>query len=108
MYAIFVQLVEHLVSLVHKPNVLIVLSLASVEDDDHGSVEGLLSDGPADEDCRMAVGKEEESLQKLDRTVDDQRPATNGSLMETISTTSAGRRVRSTVEASECVRVTRW
>lgn len=57
-YAIFIQLVEDFVSLIHKPHVLIILCLASVEDDDHGSVEGLLSDCPAYEDCWMAVGKE--------------------------------------------------
>jgi hypothetical protein len=70
-YAVLIQLVEDLVSLIHKPHILIVLCLAGIEDDDHGSVEGLLSDRPAYEDCRMAMGKEEERLQKLDRAVDD-------------------------------------
>lgn len=71
MYTIFIQLVEDLVSLVDKPHILIVLSLASVEDDDHSSVECLLSDGPAYEDCWVAVSKEEEGLQELNRAVDD-------------------------------------
>lgn len=57
-YAIFVQLVEDIISLVYKPHILIVLSLASVEDDDHSSVESLLSDSPAYENCRMAMRKE--------------------------------------------------
>jgi hypothetical protein len=57
-HAIFIQLGEDLVSLVHKPHILIGLSLASVEDDNHGSVESLLSDSPAYEDCRMAMRKE--------------------------------------------------
>jgi hypothetical protein len=52
--------------LVHKPHVLIVLGLTRIEYDDHCSIEGLLSDRPTDEDCWMAVGKEEERLQQLD------------------------------------------
>ena len=104
MYAIFVQLVKDLESLIHKPHVLIVFSLASVENNDHGSVESLLSDRPAYKDRWIAVGKEEEGLQKLDRAVDDQRPAANGRLvMKTVSTASTRWRVCGTVDANECV-----
>jgi hypothetical protein len=88
MHAVFVQLAKHLVSLVHKPHVLIVLCLTRVEYYDHSSVEGLLPNRPADENSWMAVSKEEESLQQLDRTVDDQWTTTDWSLvMETVSTT---------------------
>lgn len=88
MYAIFVQLDEDLESLIHKPHILIVFSLASVENDDHGSVERLLSDCPTYKDRWIAMGKEEEGLQKLDRAVDDERTTTDGSLMmKAISTT---------------------
>lgn len=108
-YAVLVQLVEDLVSLIHKPHILIVLCFAGIEDYDHGSVEGLLSDSPAYEDCRMAMGKEEERLQKLDRAVDDQSTTTNGSLvMETIPGTRTRWRIRRTVDARERVRVRRW
>lgn len=89
MYAIFVQLVKDLESLIHKPHVLVVLSLTGVENNDHCSVEGLLSDGPAYEDCWIAVGKEEEGLQKLHRAVDNERTTTDGSLMmKAVSTAS--------------------
>lgn len=88
MYAIFVQLVEDLERLIHKPHVLTVFSLASVENDDHGSVESLLSDRPAYKDRWIAMGKKEEGLQKLDRAVDDERTTTDGSLMmKAVSTT---------------------
>jgi hypothetical protein len=60
--AAFVQLAEYVEGLVYEPHVLVVLRLARIEYDDHGGVEGLLSDGPADKNCGMAVGKEKEGL----------------------------------------------
>ena len=108
-YTIFVQLVEDFVSLVHKPHVLIVLGLASVKDDDHGSVESLLSNSPAYENCWMTMGEEEEGLQKLDRAVDDQRTTTNRSLMmETITSARTRWRICGTVDARKRVGVRRW
>jgi hypothetical protein len=88
MHAVFVQLAKHFVSLVDEPHVLVVLGLTRIKYDDHGSVEGLLPNRPADENFWMAVSKEEKSLQQLDRTVDHQWTTANRSLvMETISTT---------------------
>jgi hypothetical protein len=75
--------------LVHKPHVLLALRFPSIEHDDHGRVESLLSDCPAYENGWMAVTEEKKSLQQLDRTVDYQSATADRSLMVTaIRTTS--------------------
>jgi hypothetical protein len=108
MHAVFVELAKHFVSLIDEPHVLVVLGLTRIEYDDHSSVESLLPNRPADENRWMAVSKEEESLQQLDRTVDDQWTTTDWSLvMETVSTTRDGGRVCGTVDTGKGIGVRR-
>lgn len=63
MNAILLHVTEYFVGLVDKPHVLIIFGLPCIEYDDHGSIECLLSNCPADQDFRMAMAEEEESLQ---------------------------------------------
>ena len=63
MDAILLHVTEDGEGLANKPHVLIILCLTCIKYDDHGSIESLLSNCPANENCRVAMTEEEEGLQ---------------------------------------------